>query len=259
MSVLNKRNVIYNGYDLEDIAYLTITRSTAYAPPNRRLNSNAIGNNDGSSISGAYYTNKIITISCSIIAPTRAMMEDSLTDLGFKLQSQEQTLSVSQSGSTREYIATHSGMDISNESGSYCEVNINFDCSDPMGYESTYTTFLTVTSLTNNNQSYVVSIDGKAIQLPKITITIDSLTGSSAELSLSNSTRGETLTISRAWSANDVIVIDAENGEVTVNDVLVEFNGAIPKLNVGDNTLVYDDDFTARSVDIDGIYRKRYL
>lgn len=257
---MNTQQVKYNGYDLDLIDYFTITGVTSYAPPNRNVNPNKLAEADKSVITSDYYSHKIIEVKGYIHAPSKASLELVMDTLNGKLDYREQDLVIPQSGTFREYTATMQNIAVSEQGGGFAEVLIVFMCSDPFGYETTYTTALTVSNQTTNNTSKVVTIDGNTDQLPIITITFDSLTGGSgADFSIENGTRGETITFTRDWVALDVLTINCETGVASVGGSVVDFVGRLPILSKGSNTLIFDDTLTARQIDISITYRKRYI
>jgi hypothetical protein len=78
-------------------------------------------------------------------------------------------------------------------------------------------------------------------------------------LSLASLDRAETMEITRTWENLDVLIVNTRTNSVTVNGSNADFSGKIPMLNAGSNTLVYDDGFTERDVDITVAYNQREL
>lgn len=259
MSALATRFIVYNANNLEDIAGLTITGVNSYNAPNRDLKIYSIVNSDMSVVSGDYYPSRTIEISGHINRPSKDLLETSLDTLRSQLDVREKVLSVKQSNTTREYTATMQNLIVRNLTGGFCEFGITFFCSDPMGYNTVYTTLLDVSNLTITDQSYAFTTEGTGEQLPVITITIDAITGGTASMIWKNLTRNETTTMDRTWAVGEILVMDAENGTIQVDGTDIDFSGPIPRLDGGDNTVLYDDEFTTRTVDIVIDYRKRYI
>lgn len=256
---LNNREVIYNGTNIQDISNLTITEVMSYNPPTKNLDRAVIANADKSAVSADFYVDKRIVIKGYIAEANKALLEERLSQLYELLDYREAILSVEQANKTLEYTATVETVELSDTAGGYSGFQIDFFCSDPFGYSPVSTTILDVASLTNNNQSYVVTTEGTTTQLPYVTLTIDSIAGGNTSLYLSNLTRGETMEIVRSWEVGDILIIDSENGTVTVNGTEVEYIGKIFTLNKGSNSISYDDDFTSRSIDLIIDYRKRWI
>ena len=94
-------------------------------------------------------------------------------------------------------------------------------------------------------------------QYPVITITLTAVTGgSAASIFVGNNGTGQQLTITRTWSASDVLVIDTFNRTVKVNNVEVDFGGHSPLFAPGAGTLGYVDTFTTRTFTISAVYAK---
>jgi predicted phage tail component-like protein len=259
MSLLNKRSVFYNSYDLENISGFTITEINSYSAPSRDLKINALASADGVVVSGDNYNQKRIIIKGVITLTTRELMEQSIEEIKGRLNYREAILKLNQSSTTREYTATYETLEISDVAGGFCNVVINFVCSDPLGYSPNRTTLLTALNLTTTNQSYVVTPTGYYHQLPYITVDVNTVTGGTGDMTLSNLTTGQTITINNVWANGDILIIDAETGDVTINGTASDFTGAIPILEARANTIVYTDNFTTRQVDIIISYRKRAI
>ena len=97
---------------------------------------------------------------------------------------------------------------------------------------------------------------GTTYPKPVITLTFSTASSVSKLEFLAN---GEKVSISHAIIAGDVVVIDTENMQVTINGAIVDYTGIFPTFGIGAN--VYDIEITSTShnysVKID--YYKLYI
>lgn len=257
--LLLSRDVYFNSNDLGAIENFAITDVRVEGVANRTLYDAKIANADKSVVSGANWHSKRIEIIGVISNTDKSGMETTIGTILSKCQELNKVLQLPYGGETKQFTASYETIEVRNPVGGFAEIGITFLATDPFAYDTTYTTVVTSNNLTTNNQSFGLTISEGFVQLPVITITIDSVTGSTADLYFSNLTNDENITINRTWTANEVLVIDSENMTVKVDGVEVDYSGYIPFLSNGYNSLWYSDEFTTRQVDISVKYRKRRL
>jgi len=252
--------VYFNNIDLNLVPGITLTGFDTFRTPTREVNNYSLAYENSSVTPSAFYTSKKINLRCVITRSTRDSFEQSLDTLRKYIDNREAVLRLPQSGAYRQYTATVSNIGISNVSGGFGEIDIEFLCSDPFGYATSSTTLLSVSGLTSGNKSYPITLNGTAKQLLKFTLTVNSLTSGTAKtVTVSNPTAGTTVTIIRDWAAADVLVVDPITKVVTVAGAPVEFTGNLSEWSPGAGFINYTDNFTARNVDISVIYTERYL
>lgn len=243
---------IYNDIDLTSVEGLTVLKTDPYRPPKRSLSLANLIRTNKSKLTGAYYTERNITVRVEITRNTRALMEQSLDTLMGILQPLEKALVLNQGVSRRKYYCTFSDSVIVEESagGSYLELDLVFACSDRFGYDLGATNLLNISSAyTSADRSDGLTFQGSALwQVPVITITYSALTGGTNKaVTIGNGNTGQAVTITRTWTAGDVIQIDCYNKTVKVNNIEVAFTGAIPEWNRGFGYWYYNDALTTRS------------
>lgn len=252
--------VYFNSIDLNLVPGVTWTGFDTFRTPTRDIKNYSLAYENSSVTPSAFYTNKKINLRGVITRSTRDLFDASLDTLRQYIDNREATLKLPQSGAYRQYTATVSNIGISGIAGGFGEVDIEFLCSDPFGYDTSTTTVLSVSGLTSGNKSYPITVSGTAKQQIKITLLINSLTNGTAKtITLSNPIAGTTITIIRDWAALETLVIDPSTKSVTVSSASVEFTGNLSEWSPGAGFINYTDNFTARNVDITGIYTKRYL
>lgn len=141
-------------------------------------------------------------------------------------------------------------------SGGHITTTVVFVLHTPFVYGTTNITY-TLTNQTTIPQTQVAVNEGAFYAEPTITITLDSFTGSGVQemqLTIDN----VSCFIQREFTAADVIVVDSSNKTVKANGVDIEFTGRLPIIPVGSWPITYYDTFSARQVDINITYKKRY-
>lgn len=258
---MSKPTASFNGYDLAStVTGLIIVNTNPYRMPNRDLTIGKIANTDKSVTSAVFFKDKKINIGAVISRDTRELLEASLDQLNLVLQDREKALVFSYGSATRKWTATLSNISLSNVAGGYAELDIEFQCSDPMGFDVNSTNLFSV-SRSGASSTDTFTVGGTAQwQQPIITLTLTSVTdGSSKIVTIGNSNTGQAISITRTWASGDVLVIDSQAKTVKVNGAEVAFTGAIPEWNPGAGSIDYSDTFTARIMSLSGIYYKRYM
>jgi hypothetical protein len=80
-----------------------------------------------------------------------------------------------------------------------------------------------------------------------------------ASMTWGNGGTGQTITLTRTWSAGDIVVIDGTQKTVTVNGSPINFLGAFPEFPPGSQTIQYSDTFVSRSMTELVTYTAAYL
>lgn len=258
---MSRPTASFNGTDFASaVPGLIITGVVPQRFPNRALTVVQIANRDKSVLSIANYSDKKINVLVEIGQNTRELLDDAIDVLYKFLQPQEAALVVSVGSGTRQWTATLANVSISDVLGGHALLDIEFQCSDPIGRDVN-TTQLFTTALTGSTSNTNFVVGGTAYwQQPKITITYSALTGgSSAQIRVGNDATGQQIIITRTMVAGDVLEIDSMLGTVKVNGVEVAYTGAFPQWNPGSGTLSYEDSMTTRTFTMTGVYYKRYV
>lgn len=258
---MSKPTVSFNALDFASgVPGLIVVGTNPYQTPDRLLNTNPVGSANKSVTSSAYFQQKQLQVKVEIGVSDRDTLENSIDLLEQIVQAREAILAVVQNSVSRQYTATMSSVITIDTQGGWAAITITFRCSDPYGYD-TGSTSLGSTRFTGSTKNLAFIIAGTAEwQLPVITITLNSLTGGTTKnLVIGNSATGQQITVTRTWTAADVLVIDSYLRKVTVNGNEVAFTGAFPEFNKGSGSLDYSDTLTTRDVTVAAAYTKRYL
>lgn len=227
-------------------------------------NAQLVGKADanGSVIPAINYPSKIIIIAGAIVGSTQDDLDSRIDTFKAYFNARNANLDIDYGGTTRRYIATATSVSVSRQQKAlHATFQVEFACTQPFGEETTATNIANETAYTAATLTETPTIGGTApYQLPITTVTINALTGTADYIQLTNDLNGQTMIVSGlGFAADDVLIIDAANRSVTLNDVEVDYFGTFLELEPGANSLTYTDGFTTRDVDILIEYYKRYL
>lgn len=174
----------------------------------------------------------------------------------------DKNLDINYAGATRRYIATRNALSVKQKGKkTYAPFTVEFICTEPFGRETTTTNIANQTAYTSALYNIGATIAGSApFQLPIITYTVNSATGSGDYLLISDDNTGqEMLLYGLGLATGDELVINSETHEVLLNGEKVDYNGTFLELEPGMASITITDGFSTRNVDIHIEYYKRYL
>lgn len=256
---MTPESVRFAGNDLSLIQGVDLYNHEFNDLPVRELKTYKLARRDKSITTSSEYSTKTIPVYLDVCSGSRADTEDTLTFLKSLLQPQNASLAVLQGGVETEYTAT---MNEFNKEwlNSRCIVTILFLASDPIGREVQSQVFASLPAITTSSAAQSITVNGSATAYPVFTVTINSVTGgTSKSITVGNGLTNQGITITRTWTATDVLQIDSENMEATVNGALVDFTGMFPQFPAGSQQVTYMDDFTTRSVSLTATYQPRLV
>lgn len=251
--------VTFNGTSLTTVSGLEVIATDPHRPAPRTLNMDELAQTDKSSVSNAFYYNRKIHVMCTINRTTKANLQSSLRDLEAILQAVEATLNFSIAGVSTDFTATKSNLSVSNMSGGFCEVDIEFICSNPTGYANSSTTLYNYAALVGSAYQFAVKWSGNVKQQPVITITINSLLGGTSKtITVGNATTLEAVSVQRTWTASDILIVNCKTKTITINGTEVDYTGKIPEFE-GSQKISYADDISHRNIAVNIVYQQRNL
>lgn len=255
-------SVSFNGFNLSSITDVSLYNYEFNNLPTRQLRSFKLANQDRSALTTADYMDKRITVNFHIIECTREAAEVALLELRRRTQAIKGTLSVSQYNRTVTYTATLEAMTerwVANN----MDVVMTFYCNEPLGTDSVTETLIDAldTNTTTAPTDFEITLNGSSYhQFPIITVTVNSVTdGTDGTMSIMNSGNSDEVEITRDWASSDVLEINTFLKTVKVNGTEVDYSGKVPDFEVGTTDITYDDDFSARDVDVEAEYNRRYI
>lgn len=258
---MSKPTVSFNSSDLATVVPgLRILGTDPYRYPQRNLANLVLANSDKSVTSSAYFESKKINIQAEIGQDTRELLDAAIDTLYQYLAGIEKALVISSGSGTRSWTATLENISITDALGGHAVVEIQFLCADPFGRDVNSTSLFSTALTGSSSETSFVTSGSAPFQQPIITITLSALTGGTSKVvTIGNHDNGQALSISRSWTAGDVIVIDCQAKTVKVNGTEVAFTGAIPEWARGAGIMDYSDTLTTRTRTMSAVYYKRYI
>lgn len=256
---MDKYSVLFAGNDLALIDGVDLFNHNFNSLPVRDIKMNKLARRSLSIITSSEYSHKLVPVFMEVCSGARADTEDTLTFVKSLVQAQNEQLVVLQGGAEVVYTATMQEFNIEWD-GPKAYVEIIFVASDPVGRESVSQELASTTGITVASSAVNMTVEGSATAYPVITVTINSLTGGTAkQITIANGMTNQGITIERTWSALDILIIDSENMEVTVNGTIVDFTGRFPEFAAGSGQITYLDNLTTRNVDLTASYNPRLV
>lgn len=213
------------------------------------------------------YVGRTIKASGTLSASSASGLESLIDTFKGYCIGNKKNLDIGWAGGTRRFIATVESAPIPRPGGLFfANFDIKFLCTDPFGRDTAVTTaaLTGATGRTASQYNDTYSFGGTApYQYPVTTITYTALSASGSQYAVwGNGNTGQVIVVNRVWANGDVLVIDTENHNVTVNGINVYFTGAWPEFpssSQGAQTLMYYDTFNSRTFNIGMTYLARYL
>ncbi len=251
----------FDGYSLQstDIISSVIRDSST---PARELVTYRAPRYDGGGLIGNYFRERKIVVQGVIKAATAAELETALDTMKRRLTLAEGNLDRKISGNIRRITATLSNPDqlFARREGYHitvCPFDAEFLALEPMWHDINYTS-LTTTGITNLVHNDTAENEGTYKAQAVLIVIFDAATSVTA-FKFANTSNGQEITITRSYTAGDVLIIDGEEKSVTVNGTEVDYTGAFPEFDYGANT--YSLTTTGSSVDYTKTmkFKKTYL
>ena len=256
---MDKYSILFAGNDLSAISGLEIENHDFNQLPERDIRINKLARRDKSIITSADYVSKEIPVYFYACGGSRAGTEDVITQLKSLTQAQNALLVISQGGDTVEYIATMNEMNIE-WIGTSAQLVLNFLASDPVGKNSVAVDFIPTATITSASGSYASIVLGSATVYPTFSLTVTAVTGGTgASITILNALTSQGITITRDWTAGELVEINSEDMKATVDGDVVDFTGMFPQFTSGTQQIQYLDTFTTRNITLSAVYNPRLL
>lgn len=209
------------------------------------------------------YPSKTVTLGGTIHGSTQADLDNRIDTFKGYFAQRNVNLDINYGSGVRRYTAMKlNAMSVERENSMlFATFSVEIVCK-PFGFDTSTTNLWAAKSaFSSATFTETPTVAGSApLQLPIFTITINSLTGTGDYVLISNDNNNqEILLYGLGLATSDVIVIDCEQRTVTVNDIEVDYFGTFLELEPGANSITYTDGFDTRSVDVSGVYTKRWL
>lgn len=255
--------VLFNSTDLSTLPGVEIFGINHHKRPANTASWQKLIRRHGKKLTNKEYAERLIVISGVITGGSRALYETNRDNFFGYLEPTEATLRIPQSGGNRDYICTVDDIDFDDDpEGGLAKYTIKFVASNPpFGLDTSNTTDTNTTRTGASATETFVKIGGNITACPLITVTLTSGSGltSSKYIKIMNPTSGKYITITRDWTAGDVLVIDTDAKTCKVNGVAVDYTGVFPTWEPSDTQIYREDNFTTRNITVNMVHKKRWL
>lgn len=240
---------------------ITVHDTDVDNPPENDIQADELAERDGALIVQQRYRAKRFTVDGYIQKDSLLELKAALDVFKAALAVKNQAFDVNHGdGEIRRYLASVKNMAFSRSSPTTRGFSIEFLSPDGMGWGIDTSELLASTAISSSTLSSAVDVGGSYKAEPLIVVTLGAVTGGTAKtITISNGVTLRGLSVTRTWTAGDVLEIDSMNRTVYVNDVATDFSGQFPTWDTGAGTIEYLDDFTTRTAAIVASYTKRYL
>jgi phage-related protein len=246
------QNITYNSINFQDSNIITKDLSHEDMD-NRKVNFQRIGRN-GAKIVDDKFGVKVIKVAGTIKDTTKALLDARIDALKAVLATTtDKDLDIDYSTGTRRYLATCTNFKVMKEFYSINTVpfEAEFMVGTPFGKNIDTTTLESLAITTGQNDSFYFY--GSMRPLPRIKLTVNSSTAFTS-FQFQNKTTGDTVTVTHAFAANDIIIIDCEVLKITLNGTEIDYTGVFPEFENGWNDFYIWFTASAYNVDLKVIY-----
>lgn len=254
-------DIQFEDYVLQDDEHIA-SFIDAWSPPKRQLVTFPIPRADGGGWNGDYFREREVIVSGIMKQTTAALLNTQMDTFKRDLTVSQGFLYIKVNDEVRRIIATlQNTQDMFKKRESYhisfTPFDLNFLALEPMWHGIDYeaTTFEDITNLSYPCE---IEVEGSYMAQPVIVLIIDTATSVTA-ISITNSTNGDEIEITRTFAAGEVLTIDCETKSIAVNGVEVDYDGIFPELDIGTNEFVIDTTGSAILYTATIQYRKTYL
>lgn len=259
-TIMVQEPVYFGAISLNTINGWMTTGVDTFRYPNRDVKNFPLAYTNNSLTTSAFYTGRPIHVRGVLMLTSRNELDDAIGELRVLLEPINQTLQIPVSGRQRQfYKVTVANISFADVKGGYISVDIEFTTTDPNSYETITTEALNIIALTSGNKSYPVTFAGTGRQVPTFTYTLVSATNlTNRTVTFINPLTNKSIAVQRTWVAGDILIINGLAQTLQVNGVDTTYSGNFLDWARGAQFINYTDDFTARQVNINATYIKRY-
>ena len=229
--------VEFNGYAMQT-SEIIITKLVHENTPIRDFIRRARPYDNGQNILSDYWRTKTIVMEGVIKTSTAEELDLKLDEFKKNISGQRGTLNVEYGEGYRSYICTldsgQSMFDRQAHNITFLPFRLTFACDEPFGTDKNYTSIFysgtsLVTTLSQTNS-------GSAVAKPIYTFNFSAASGVTNVL-IENTTSGESIQYAGNITAPALLEFNAEEREVTLNGIAVDYSGQFPGLVTGVNSV----------------------
>ena len=211
----------------------------------------------GGVIVGDNYKPKEVIITGRIVGNDKNALEINIDSFKELMARFNKNLDLDYASGTRRYVATPTEVNIDRKFFhlSFVPFRVTFLVPSGVGEDITQTALIQ-NAVTASPYNGSINISGSAYPTPQIKVSINSIT---AGTDVSLQCNGDKITLTNSLVANDIVVFDIQNKKVTLNGSEKDYTGVFPKFNVGLNNFIITTNSSARNINIEIDYCKKWL
>lgn len=256
MSVIG---VKYGAYDMQTGGCRVHDTDVFSAPPNS-IQADQLPEADGAVVVKQQYTAKAFTVNGKLQADSVADLKALMDSFKQAMAVKNQAFDVDEDGEVRRYLANAENIILTRNGPTIAAFSVQMQSPDGMGWDVDSRSLLASSGITTSTVQLPITTAGTYRAEPLIQATIGSLTGSTTNtVTISNGVTLRSISVTRSWTAGDLLEIDCLNKTVFVNNSPVEFNGQFLRFDIGAGSIGWLDDFSSRNVTISATYTRRWL
>lgn len=238
-------DVAFSAFNMNDGVIMITSDVDDSAAWTQNISLYNLARTNGAVLADKQFATKPIVVTGLIKGTSLSNLETNIDAFNAAMGADSGNLDIFFAGATRRYPVIAPDFSVSRPARAalWAKFSVTFTAID-FGADTT-TSHLFAANAMNQTKTYSLPMTGSApVQHPIITITISSATLSTQNtITASNPTTGETLSVTRTFVVADVVVINTETEEVTVNGVVVDYDGAFPSYGSGTQSLILSADF----------------
>ena len=254
-------DIVFNGYGLQNSEIISSLADHDSAA-RREIRKNRNPREDGMKIETDNYRAKVLSVRGVILKSTVALLEDEIDQMKKYLSAQNGQLEIrAASGLKRIWDANVINFDsiFSRDSGDITRApySIRFECLESFG-RSEDRQIESATAVTSATKNYELWNGGSYKTKPIFTIAFDAASAVS-KVNIKNNTTGKEIEITRTFAASELLEVNGETKEVTVDSSAVDFDGFFFDLETGANSITITLTSTSHSYTLSSKFYKNYL
>lgn len=252
--------IIYNDYPLQDEEIIT-EAADDLNPPQREFVLANVTRDHGQKLQDSYDREKDIAVRGAVVMDSNQSFLNKIDEIKKYLRPNGKLLKITEGDRTRVYQAQVKNMPTiftprKHFNIDWIDFDITFVCYEPFGRDESRTvnSLFSQTANTINTSYYNAGI----VRANFVFSMLFDSASSVSEVQVTNNTNGESIRVTRAFSAGEFLKIDGEKGKVTVNGVEVRSTGYPTKLDVGPNSYTITITSSSHEANISGKFYNYY-
>lgn len=254
-------NITYNGTSIQTATYV-VSEIQHESLDNKYLNLQLLGRDDGGKVVSEVYRPKLIRIKGTVHGDTRNELETNIDALKQLINQQEKDLDIEYRNGWRRYKTYLSEIVFDRKYYNITFANYEAEfvvARPPFGLAiDTRTIDQVINTITTSTIVGIYCFEGTRRPLPIIQMTVNAEVNFS-KVSFRNTTTGDAIVVEYDFNAADILQIDCENYEVTVNGIGVDYDGVFPEFAQSCNNFSIGVWANSCNITIQFIYRPMYL